>query len=103
MYYMTKQTMTIRIEPEVLAPGRTHLAASARPAEPGHAHPVAHLQPRVRTGRRHRAHHLVPEHDRERAAVELAIHDVEVGAADGAGRDAQHHLVAPRFGHGALL
>jgi hypothetical protein len=45
----------------------------------------------------------VPEHDGEDTAVELPIHDVEIGAADGAGRDPQHHLVFEGLGHRAFF
>jgi hypothetical protein len=34
---------------------------------------------------------------------ELAVDDVEVGASDAAGEDAQEDLAGPRLGHGQLL
>jgi hypothetical protein len=88
---------------EVLATGGTHLAASAGRAQPRQAHPLSHVQDGLRAGRHHPAHHLVPEHDGEETAVQLAVHDVEICAADGAGRHPQHHLVAVGLGHGTLL
>jgi hypothetical protein len=45
----------------------------------------------------------VPEHDGEVAAIQLTVHDVEIRAADCAGRDAQEHLVAAGLGHQTQL
>src|ERR1035437_827682 len=88
---------------EVLATGGTHLAASAGRAQPRQAHPLSYLQDGLRAGRHHPAHHLMPEHDGEETAVQLAVHDVEICAADGAGRHPQPHLVSRGLGHATLL
>src|SRR5207248_2563654 len=43
-----------------------------------------------------RSDDLVAEHERQLRLVEVAVRDVEVGAADTAGVNAQAHLAGPR-------
>ena len=74
---------------EVLAAGEAVAARPVGPAEPGHAEPAPVLVA---------ADDLVPGNERELRVRQLAVDDVEVGAADTAGRHAQQDLSRPRLG-----
>ena len=73
-------------------------ASAAGPAEPGHADPLA----RAREPRRPRpraddvADDLVAGNDRQLRLRQLAVDDVQVGAADGARGDLDQHLPGAR-------
>ena len=73
---------------EVLEPTRAKPARLVGPAQPGHADALALAEP---GGSRARpldsAHDLVADHKRQLGICELAINDVEVGAAHGTGGD----------------
>ena len=74
---------------EVLPAARAEAALAARPAEPGHAEPAAVLG---------LADDLVAGHERQLRTRELAVDDVQVGAADAAGADAEQQLPRRRLG-----
>ena len=78
---------------EVLAAGAAVAALAVGPAEPGDADAVAGreaLRPLARAG--DGADDLVARHQRQRRLAELAVEDVQVGAADAAGADRDQHL-----------
>ncbi len=50
----------------------------------------------------HRADDLVPRNDRELGLCQVAVDDVQVGAAHAAGGDPDQDLPGPRHGHLAL-
>ena len=82
-----------RLRAEILVAATAEAAVAARPAEPRHADPVA-LAQGVDVGSRalHRGDDLVPEDERELRRRQLAVDDVQVGAADAARPDPQQHL-----------
>ena len=73
-------------------PLRQYAALAARPAEPRDADPRAGLDARAVAGREHRADDLVAGDQRPPLDVELAVDDVQVGAADAARVDVDEHL-----------
>src|SRR5205823_5993417 len=75
---------------EVLLPGAAVAAHAVRPTEPWHADTAARGERLAALD--HRAHDLVSEHERELRLVELAVADVQIGAADPARVDAEPHL-----------
>jgi hypothetical protein len=95
---------------EVLAPAATVRAVPAGPREPGDSHPVADGRPRRRASAvpgmwalgDDRAHDLVSEDERELGLGQLAVDDVQVGAADPAGLDCEQQLPGSRDRFGQL-
>ena len=90
----SKPVKRARSQSSRAGPAVAALAAGA--AEPGHADPVA--APKRSTPAPtaiNRADDLVPGHERH-CGRELAVGDVEVGAADPAGLDVQEHLPGAR-------
>ena len=82
---------------EVLPPGEAVVAAAAGLPQPGDPHQVAPLEPAHGRARGDdQAHHLVPRHHGAPVRRQLAVHDVQVGAADAAGQAPHEYLV----GHG---
>ena len=83
---------------EVLAPGEAMFAGAAREAEPGHAHPCparkAWRPARKRHLGEHLTHDLVTWHDGQLRVGKLAVDEVKVGPANGAGVHAQEHLTS---------
>ena len=75
---------------EILARGRAVVAAAARAPEPGNAD---HLSDRriddALPGADHLAHDLVARDQRELGSVEFTVHDMEIGATDAVGEDAE--------------
>jgi len=80
------------------------VAVTARVAEPRHADPAAD-QRRIDAGSHplDRADDLVPGDERQPRQWQLAVDDVQVGAADRAGLDAQHQFPGIRLGIGPAL
>src|SRR5215211_281957 len=88
---------------EILAAGEAVLALAARPAQPGHADPVAYreaLRPVPR--RQHAADDLMTGHERQLRSVELAVDDVQVGAADTAGVHVEQNGAGAGLGVGQV-
>ena len=72
-------------------------------AQPRHADAIADGEFRdARPKRRHMADDLMAEHERELGLRQLAVEDVQIGAADAAGRDLDEDLAGPRLGHSEL-
>src|SRR6266540_2581232 len=88
---------------QILAPRAAGAADAARPAEPRDADAVAGREP---TGARAECldppHHLVPEDERQLGMWQLAVDDVEVGAADAARGDLDPELPRSRDGEGKV-
>ena len=84
--------------PETAEPAR-----AARGVEPRDSHAPARERLGAGPAGRHPADDLVARHDRRLAEREVALHDVEVGPADAAGRDLDEHLARARDGLGHLL
>ncbi len=92
-----------RVRAEVLPAGRARAADAARPSEPRHADPVADRQAFGALAERvDHADDLMPEDEGEDRFGEVAVDDMEVGAADPADMDAEPHLVRARLGVGQL-
>jgi hypothetical protein len=71
--------------------------------QPRDADPVPELQARaLRAERIDVPDHLVPRHDRQVRQLELALDDVQVGAAAAARVDPDAHLTGAGLGIGAL-
>src|SRR5262249_53406350 len=84
---------------EVLAAGAAVAADAAGPPEPGDPPPLADAEGFDALAQGvNRAHDLVAQDERQLGPVELAVHDVEIGPADGAGPDVEADL--PRSGEG---
>ena len=67
---------------QVLAARAAVAALAVHPAEPRHPHPVAGLE--ALAALHHAGHDLVPGHQRQLRLRQLAVHDVQVRAADAA-------------------
>jgi hypothetical protein len=68
-------------------------AGAAGEAQPGDPHALADREPRAaRAERLDGAHHLVAGHERQPARRQVALDDVQIGAAHAAGRDPHAHL-----------
>src|SRR5512132_397245 len=81
----------LRVIAEVLAARAAVAALAVGPAEPGDTDPLsAPLRP---------THDLMPEHERQLRVRQLAVDDVKVRAADGAGADADEQLPGARPRH----
>ncbi len=86
---------------QVLLAGGTPLATPAGPAQPRHAQPRPGRQVDARAAGGHLTHDFVPGDDRVGNIRQLAVHHVQVGAADGAGAYAQQHLARSGLGNRA--
>src|SRR2546427_354769 len=83
---------------QVLARRAAEAALATRPAKPGHAHPVAGREAiDARTRFRHAAHDLVAEHEGQLGVRQLAIGNVEIGAAHATGTDLDQELAGSRL------
>src|SRR5438876_831611 len=79
-------------------------AAATASAEPGYADPLAGAQRRdAGAYRLDGADDLVAGHHRQAGHRQLAVDEMEVGAADRAGAHPQPHLAGARLGRLALL
>ena len=88
-----------RLRAQVLPAGQAEPARAASPAEPRHADALPGREPlRSRARRVHDTHDLVAGHDRPAEVGQLAVDDVQVGAAHAARADAQPHLAGPGLG-----
>ena len=85
---------------EVLAAAQAVAAFATRPAEPGDADGVALGETLARSDSA--ADDLVTRHERQPGVRQLAVDDVEVGAAHAAGRDGDEDLALRRLGIGQL-
>jgi hypothetical protein len=82
---------------EILAARNAEAAGAARPSEPRHADARAERELLgARAARRDRADDLVAEHERQLRMRELAVIDVQIGAADAAGVNGDQDLALPR-------
>jgi len=82
-----------RLRAQILAPRAAEPAFAAAPAEPRHADPLAQgetLDALAQPG--HPPDDLVAGHDRQSRVLELAVHNMEVGAAHAACGDLDQHL-----------
>jgi hypothetical protein len=79
---------------EVLAAGEAEAARAVRPAEPRHSEALPVLRP---------ADDLVAQDEWKLRIRQLAVHDVEIGAADAAGRHAEPDLAGRRHRRRNLL
>ena len=85
-----------RLRAEVLGAAPAEAAAPARPAEPGDADAVADRDIAHAVAERlDRADDLVAEDERQCRVGQLAVDDVQVGAADAAGPHPDQHLARP--------
>ena len=87
---------------EIFASGDAVSALAARPREPRNADALADAEPRdVRAQRGDGAHDFMARDDGGARVRQLAVHDVQVGAADAARVDAHQHLAGAgnRVGH----
>src|SRR5262249_3022788 len=74
-------------------------AHATRGIEPGSTDPVAQLEPLgLRPAAFHPTDHLVPRHDVYPSRRQLALHDVQVGAADATDLHADQDLALPGLG-----
>jgi hypothetical protein len=85
---------------EVLAARAAEAALAVGPAEPGHPHPLAGSE--ALAAFEHARDDLVSRHERELRPVELAVHDVQVGAADAACDDLEERVARTRLGNGEV-
>src|SRR5262249_38265709 len=88
---------------EILPALPTIGADSAGVSEPGHANPVAWRKASdIGADRRHPSDDLVPGHDRQLRINELAVNDMQIGAADAASGNLDQDLACARRGYGPL-
>ncbi len=88
---------------EVLVAAPAEAAGAVGGAEPGDAHPVTDgVAVHVRPGGGDHADHLVPRGDVRPVHGQVALGDVQVGAADPAGADVHQEFAGARGGHGFL-
>ena len=93
----------LRVQAEVLPAGSAESALAAgagQPDQPGAVTDVPVLNPRPQ-GIDH-PDHLMARHHRQQVRGQVAGGQLQVGAADGAGRHPQPHLAGARDGQGAL-
>ena len=84
-------------------PSRQNATRPAGRGEPRHAGPLTHRPARdVAAHRLHAANDLVTRHDRQPPSLEIALDQLEVGSADGAGDDLEDELIRRRLGIGEL-
>jgi hypothetical protein len=89
---------------EILAPGAAIGARAAGEAEPGHADAHPRLQAAHTLAERlNVADDLMPGNQRQLGFRQLAVDDVEIGAADAASGDAQPHLLRTGLGQRQTL
>ena len=93
-----------RVVAEILLAGMAEAAAAAGAAEPGNADPLADGEAMGAVAHpRHLADDLVPRDHRMAAHRQLAVDEVEVGAADAAGEHPQEQLGRPGLGNRPFL
>jgi hypothetical protein len=85
---------------QVLAARAAIATLSAGPAQPGHPHPLARGE--ALTGLDEAADDLVPRHERQLRPRELAVDDMQVGAADAAGGHLEKDLPGTGLGSGQI-
>src|SRR5262249_9582394 len=89
---------------EVLASLAAVIAFAAAPAEPGNADTLTYRKPlRAFAARDHGADDLVSGDDRQAPAFQLAVGDVQVGAAHAAGPHLEQDLARTGNGYGDLV
>ena len=87
-----------RLIAEILATAPAIGAAAARIAEPGHAHALADREPRCPFAHCGDAtDYFVPRHDRQFGMRQLAVHHMQVGATNAAGRDLDENFTGSRL------
>ena len=88
---------------EVFAAGAAKLAHAAGMVQPGHSHAGALLEAGgARPAPLHHADYLVARDQGRFALLQLALHHVQVGAANPAGLDADQHLAGSNRGIGVV-
>ena len=93
-----------RVRAQVLPPAPAIAAGAAGPAEPGDADALPFAEPLdARAERRDAPHDLVPRHDRQPRLGQVAVHHVEIGAADPAGRNTNQDFARAGLGHRPFL
>ena len=92
------------VRAQVLPPAPAIAAGAAGPAEPGDADALTLAEP-LDAGAQGRdaSHHLVPRHDRKPGLGEVAVHHVEIGAANTAGRNPDQNFARAGLGNRPLL
>src|SRR5580658_6365453 len=88
---------------QVLAPAPAIGAMPAGMAEPGHADARAGRERDPFARSLDPAYDLMPRNDRQLGVGQLAVDDMQIGAADAAGLDAQPNLPRPGRGIGPRL
>ncbi|CAN1721236.1 sinapyl alcohol dehydrogenase activity [Hyphomicrobium sp. 1Nfss2.1] len=92
-----------RLVAQVLSTRPAEVAAPAGEAEPGHANALADLESaRFRTHRNYAANDLVPGNDAGFWMLQLAVDDVQIGAADAARSDTDEKIATGRLPYGTL-
>ena len=93
-----------RVGAQVLPPAPAIAAGAAGPAEPGDADALTLAESLdARAEGRNSPHDLVPRHDRKPGLGEIAVHHVEIGAADAADRDPDQNFAGAGLGNRPLL
>ena len=93
-----------RVGAQVLPPAPAIAAGAAGPAEPGDADALTLAESLdARAQGRNSAHDLVPRHDRKPGLGEVAVHHVEIGAANTADRDPDQNFAGAGLGNRPLL
>jgi len=83
---------------EIPLPPQAVVADATGPVEPGEAHRLPHLEAYLLAPElRYRADNLVPRHKREPVRRQVALDDVQVRAADGAGVHFDHQFIGSRL------
>ena len=84
---------------QVLAPGPAKTAYPAAPPQPWHSHPLVRRESLdARAGRYHGADDLVAQHERQLRVRELAVGDMEIGAAHAARLHGEQDLARTGLG-----
>ena len=96
-------TREARVVAEVLAAAGAVAALTVRPAQPGNADAVANGEA-LSAGPEpdHNPGDLVPQNERQLGLGQIAVDDVQVGAADAAGVDLDQDLLRPGNGFGDI-
>src|SRR5438093_1047538 len=82
-----------------LAPGPAKTACPAAPPQPWHSHPLVRRESLdARAGRYHGADDLVAQHERQLRVRELAVGDMEIGAAHAARLHGEQDLARTGLG-----
>ena len=92
-----------RVDAKVLETAAAESAGLVDVAKPGDADAVTSRKPlRALARRLDPTNDHMADHEREFGLGQFAVHDVEVGAANRAGRDTNQDLTASRHGNGQL-